>query len=72
MEMVNFINHFQYYIASEVVEVQWRMFQSELEKTESLEKVLQAHNEFLDSIQTSCMLNKKVIPSLNLTGLVEI
>lgn len=60
MEMVNFIGHFQYYIASEVVKVSWRKFRSELEKMESLEKVLQAHNEFLDSMQSSCMLNTKV------------
>lgn len=60
MEMVNFISHFQYYISSEVVEVSWRKFQSELIKLESLEKVLQAHNSFLETMQTSCMLNAKV------------
>lgn len=60
MEMVNFINHFQYYIASEVVEVSWRKFQTEMKTMESLEKVMQAHNVFLESIQASCMLNTKV------------
>lgn len=60
MEMVNFIGHFQYYIASEVVEVSWRKFQSEITSMESLEKVLQAHNSFLESMQSSCMLNTEV------------
>ncbi|XP_065208928.1 gamma-tubulin complex component 3 homolog [Planococcus citri] len=56
-EMVNFIGHFQYYIASEVVEVSWRKFQNEITSMESLDKVLKAHNEFLESMQSSCMLN---------------
>ncbi len=59
-EMVNFIGHFQYYIASEVVEESWRKFQNELKKMESLEKVLQAHSTFLESMQFGCMLNTEV------------
>jgi gamma-tubulin complex component 2 len=61
--MVNFIQNVQYYSAFEVIEPNWRSFESKLSsECSSMDKVLQYHSDFLDNCLKECMLtNPKLL-----------
>lgn len=70
--MLQFVNHFQYYIAFEVVEVSWCKFQDEVNKMESLDKIVDAHSKFISTMQQGCMLTDLVSNSSIQRGLLTI
>lgn len=54
-EMVHFIHQIQYYILFEVLECSWAALIEQVNKAESLDDVLSAHQEFLKTIHADSM-----------------
>lgn len=43
----------------EVIESAWMIFMAKLEKVKNLDELIQIHSEFITSITTNALLNKK-------------
>lgn len=57
-EMVHFVHQLQYYIAFEVLECSWAVFQKKLEEAKNFDSVIQAHKNFLDTLMKRCLLDQ--------------
>ncbi|XP_053403084.1 gamma-tubulin complex component 3-like [Mercenaria mercenaria] len=58
-EMVHFIQQTQYYISFEVLECSWHELLSKVREAEDLDCVIAAHETFLDTIITRCLLDEQ-------------
>lgn len=58
-EMVHFIQQTQYYISFEVLECSWHELLSQVQEAEDLDCVIAAHETFLDTIITRCLLDEQ-------------
>jgi gamma-tubulin complex component 2 len=59
--MLNFVQSFQYYMTMEVLEPNWSAFEKKLAKVSTIDDVLQAHTDFLDSSLRDCLLSDRNI-----------
>ena len=57
-EMVHFVHQLQYYIAFEVLECSWAVFQKKLEEAKNFDSVIKAHKNFLDTLMKRCLLDQ--------------
>lgn len=58
-EMVHFIQQTQYYISFEVLECSWHELLNKVHEAEDLDCVIAAHETFLDTILTRCLLDEQ-------------
>ncbi|KAK2147394.1 hypothetical protein LSH36_555g02025 [Paralvinella palmiformis] len=58
-EMVHFVQQVQYYINFEVLECSWDELLNKMNDAEDLDCVIAAHQVFLDTISTRCLLDKQ-------------
>lgn len=56
-EMIHFIHQMQYYILFEVIECSWAAFLEKCHNAKTLDDILYAHNEFLDTIKIGAFLD---------------
>ncbi|GFN75493.1 gamma-tubulin complex component [Plakobranchus ocellatus] len=54
--MLNFVQNFEYYMMSEVIEPNWHDFQQNMAKVSNVDEVLAFHGDFLDCCLKDCML----------------
>eukprot|EP00088_Acartia_fossae_P006660 TRINITY_DN13076_c0_g1_i1.p1 TRINITY_DN13076_c0_g1~~TRINITY_DN13076_c0_g1_i1.p1 ORF type:complete len:818 (+),score=159.85 TRINITY_DN13076_c0_g1_i1:251-2455(+) len=64
-EMVHFIHQMAYYITFEVMECGWDKLLKQIDSAESLEDVIQAHEEFLSSLVTRALLDEGTLEMRN-------
>jgi len=64
-EMVHFIHQMAYYITFEVMECGWDTLLKKIDTAESLEDVIQAHEEFLSSLVTRALLDEGTLEMRN-------
>uniref|UniRef100_A0A674DY18 Tubulin gamma complex component 3 n=1 Tax=Salmo trutta TaxID=8032 RepID=A0A674DY18_SALTR len=64
-EMVHFIHQMQYYITFEVLECCWDELWNKVEKAQDLDHIIAAHEEFLDSVISRCLLDTNSRSLLN-------
>lgn len=55
-EMIHFIHQMQYYVLFEVIECSWAELLTKVQQAKALDDILQAHNEFLNSIRNGVFL----------------
>lgn len=58
-EMIHFINQMQYYILFEVIECSWSALLTRVNEAKALDDILEAHNEFLETIKAGIFLDEK-------------
>lgn len=58
-EMVHFIQQVQYYINFEVLECSWDELVTKVKEAEDLDYIIAAHQVFLDSIISKCLLDEQ-------------
>ncbi|KAL4219924.1 Gamma-tubulin complex component 3 [Mactra antiquata] len=58
-EMVHFIQQTQYYISFEVLECSWHELLNKVKEAEDLDCVIAAHETFLDTVITRCLLDEQ-------------
>lgn len=58
-EMIHFVHQMQYYILFEVIECSWASFLEKVHQAKALDDILNAHNEFLETIKTGAFLDVK-------------
>uniref|UniRef100_A0A672PMP9 Gamma-tubulin complex component 3 homolog n=1 Tax=Sinocyclocheilus grahami TaxID=75366 RepID=A0A672PMP9_SINGR len=56
-EMVHFIHQMQYYITFEVLECSWDELWNKVQQAQDLDHIIAAHDVFLDSIISRCLLD---------------
>ncbi|KAA8579819.1 hypothetical protein FQN60_006912 [Etheostoma spectabile] len=56
-EMVHFIHQMQYYITFEVLECSWDELWNRVQQAQDLDHIIAAHDMFLDSIISRCLLD---------------
>uniref|UniRef100_A0A3P8UTE0 Tubulin gamma complex component 3 n=1 Tax=Cynoglossus semilaevis TaxID=244447 RepID=A0A3P8UTE0_CYNSE len=56
-EMVHFIHQMQYYITFEVLECSWDELWNKVQKAQDLDHIIAAHEVFLDTIISRCLLD---------------
>uniref|UniRef100_A0A8C7QS61 Tubulin gamma complex component 3 n=1 Tax=Oncorhynchus mykiss TaxID=8022 RepID=A0A8C7QS61_ONCMY len=64
-EMVHFIHQMQYYITFEVLECCWDELWNKVEKAQDLDHIIAAHERFLDSVISRCLLDTNSRSLLN-------
>ncbi|KAG2456430.1 gamma-tubulin complex component 3 [Polypterus senegalus] len=64
-EMVHFIHQMQYYITFEVLECSWDELWNKVQQAQDLDHIIAAHEVFLDTIITRCLLDANSRPLLN-------
>uniref|UniRef100_A0A671PW02 Gamma-tubulin complex component 3 homolog n=1 Tax=Sinocyclocheilus anshuiensis TaxID=1608454 RepID=A0A671PW02_9TELE len=64
-EMVHFIHQMQYYITFEVLECSWDELWNKVQQAQDLDHIIAAHDVFLDSIISRCLLDVNNRPLLN-------
>uniref|UniRef100_A0A8C8FN79 Gamma-tubulin complex component n=1 Tax=Oncorhynchus tshawytscha TaxID=74940 RepID=A0A8C8FN79_ONCTS len=64
-EMVHFIHQMQYYITFEVLECCWDELWNKVEKAQDLDHIIAAHEGFLDSVISRCLLDNNSRSLLN-------
>uniref|UniRef100_A0A8C7PFF4 Tubulin gamma complex component 3 n=1 Tax=Oncorhynchus mykiss TaxID=8022 RepID=A0A8C7PFF4_ONCMY len=64
-EMVHFIHQMQYYITFEVLECCWDELWNKVEKAQDLDHIIAAHEGFLDSVISRCLLDTNSRSLLN-------
>lgn len=55
-EMIHFIHQMQYYVLFEVIECSWAELLTKVQQAKALDDILQAHDEFLNSIRNGVFL----------------
>lgn len=58
-EMIHFIHQLAYYITFEVMECSWDILIKQLKKAESLDEVIEAHEEFLQTLLRQALLDEE-------------
>lgn len=56
-EMVHFIHQMQYYITFEVLECSWDELWNKVQQAQDLDHIIAAHDIFLDTVITRCLLD---------------
>lgn len=56
-EMVHFIHQMQYYITFEVLECSWDELWNKVQQAQDLDHIIAAHEAFLDSVISRCLLD---------------
>ncbi|XP_019380433.1 PREDICTED: gamma-tubulin complex component 3 isoform X2 [Gavialis gangeticus] len=56
-EMVHFIHQMQYYITFEILECSWDELWNKVQQAQDLDHIIAAHEVFLDTIITRCLLD---------------
>ncbi|XP_012712673.2 gamma-tubulin complex component 3 isoform X2 [Fundulus heteroclitus] len=64
-EMVHFIHQMQYYITFEVLECLWDELWSKVQQAQDLDHIIAAHDVFLDTIISRCLLDNNSRSLLN-------
>lgn len=64
-EMVHFIHQMQYYITFEVLECSWDELWNKVQQAQDLDHIIAAHEVFLDSIISRCLLDSESRVLLN-------
>ena len=59
--MLNFVQSLQYYMTMEVLEPNWSLFEKKLSQVSTIDDVLQAHTDFLDTSLRDCLLSDRNI-----------
>ncbi|XP_032879048.1 gamma-tubulin complex component 3 isoform X2 [Amblyraja radiata] len=58
-EMVHFVHQMQYYITFEVLECSWDELWNKMQQAQDLDHITAAHEAFLDTIVSQCLLDSK-------------
>lgn len=64
-EMVHFIHQMQYYITFEVLECSWDELWKRVQQAQDLDQIIAAHDTFLDSVISRCLLDNSSRSLLN-------
>ncbi|CAG06657.1 unnamed protein product, partial [Tetraodon nigroviridis] len=64
-EMVHFIHQMQYYITFEVLECSWDELWNKVQRAQDLDHIIAAHDVFLDTIISRCLLDNNSRSLLN-------
>ncbi|KAK1876620.1 Gamma-tubulin complex component 3 [Dissostichus eleginoides] len=64
-EMVHFIHQMQYYITFEVLECSWDELWNRVQQAQDLDHIIAAHDLFLDSVISRCLLDNSSRNLLN-------
>ncbi|XP_067116382.1 gamma-tubulin complex component 3 [Osmerus mordax] len=64
-EMVHFIHQMQYYITFEVLECSWDELWNKVQQAQDLDHIIAAHEAFLDSVISRCLLDTNSRSLLN-------
>lgn len=64
-EMVHFIHQMQYYITFEVLECSWDELWNRVQQAQDLDHIISAHEAFLDTITSRCLLDSNSRVLLN-------
>uniref|UniRef100_A0A672ZJC2 Uncharacterized protein n=1 Tax=Sphaeramia orbicularis TaxID=375764 RepID=A0A672ZJC2_9TELE len=64
-EMVHFIHQMQYYITFEVLECSWDELWNKVQQAQDLDHIIAAHDVFLDTIISRCLLDNNSRSLLN-------
>uniref|UniRef100_A0A8D2ZUP4 Tubulin gamma complex component 3 n=1 Tax=Scophthalmus maximus TaxID=52904 RepID=A0A8D2ZUP4_SCOMX len=64
-EMVHFIHQMQYYITFEVLECSWDELWNKVQQAQDLDHIIAAHDVFLDSVISRCLLDNNSRSLLN-------
>ncbi|XP_071991684.1 gamma-tubulin complex component 3 isoform X1 [Engystomops pustulosus] len=64
-EMVHFIHQMQYYITFEVLECSWDEMWNKVQQAQDLDHIIAAHEVFLDTIISRCLLDSESRTLLN-------
>ncbi|XP_075446802.1 gamma-tubulin complex component 3 isoform X2 [Ascaphus truei] len=64
-EMVHFIHQMQYYITFEVLECSWDELWNKVQQAQDLDHIIAAHEVFLDTIISRCLLDSESRALLN-------
>ncbi|KAG9492247.1 hypothetical protein GDO78_000653 [Eleutherodactylus coqui] len=64
-EMVHFIHQMQYYITFEVLECSWDELWNKVQQAQDLDHIIAAHEVFLDTIISRCLLDSESRAMLN-------
>merc|ERR1719414_36271 len=64
-EMVHFVHQLAYYVTFEVMECSWDMLIKQLKRAENLDEVIEAHNEFLETLVKRALLDDRSADLLN-------
>ncbi|CAL8240119.1 unnamed protein product [Gadus morhua 'NCC'] len=64
-EMVHFIHQMQYYITFEVLECSWDELWNKVQQAQDLDHIITAHEVFLDTIISRCLLDSNSRSLLN-------
>lgn len=64
-EMVHFIHQMQYYITFEVLECSWDELWNKVQRAQDLDHIIAAHEVFLDTIISRCLLDNNSRSLLN-------
>lgn len=64
-EMVHFIHQMQYYITFEVLECSWDELWNRVQQAQDLDHIIAAHEAFLDTITSRCLLDSNSRVLLN-------
>uniref|UniRef100_A0A8C2ULA3 Tubulin gamma complex component 3 n=1 Tax=Chinchilla lanigera TaxID=34839 RepID=A0A8C2ULA3_CHILA len=67
-EMVHFIHQMQYYITFEVLECSWDELWNRVQQAQDLDHIIAAHEAFLDTITSRCLLDSDSRGCLLVTG----
>ena len=59
--MLNFVQSLQYYMTMEVLEPNWCIFEKKLLSVATIDDVLRAHTDFLDTSLRDCLLSNRNI-----------
>jgi gamma-tubulin complex component 3 len=55
-EMLHLVNNLEYYILFEVIESSWENFLQHVKSSQDLDQLIEAHNNYLDTITEKCLL----------------
>ena len=47
-QMISYVQHFQFYMMYEVIQLNWKQFQEKFENAQTVDDVMQAHMDFLE------------------------
>ena len=58
-EMVHFVHQLAYYTTFEVMECSWDLLEKQLEQSSNLDEVIEAHNEFIETLIKRALLDER-------------
>lgn len=56
-EIIHFINQMEYYVLYEVIECSWTLLVEKISQAKTLDDILEAHNEFLETVKVGAFLD---------------